>query len=160
MTCITEITLPFADGEYRFGFKLPQVRELESNGPVMLGLAWHLQQSIGIDDAGRAFYAGGTNAEVKGIRETIRLALIGGNLATVDGLQSEVGPQRAKELLEDYVFPARPLAEAAALAWHILAVQIYGNDHAMFAKPASSDAPAEEPGASVESRSREASTNA
>ncbi len=127
MTYPTEITLDFADGRYRFWLPMAQVNELEKT-IGMLTLEWHLRQAMGISDTGEAIYTGGTTAEVRGIREVIRLALIGGNRAEVDTETIEVGPTRARELVDAYVFPTRPLAEAAALAWRILAAAIYGND--------------------------------
>lgn len=134
MTYPTEITLPFADGTYRFWLPIPQVNELESKlasfgGPVsMFGLEWQLRQSISLAANGDAVFAGGGDAVAKAVRETIRLGLIGGGFAVVDDDKVEVGPNRAKELLEAYVYPARPLAEAAALAWRVLAAAIYGNE--------------------------------
>lgn len=128
MACETDVTLAFADGHYRFWLPLPQVRELERDGPVLLALAWHLQGGIGIDETGKPFYAGGTGAEIRAIRDVIRLGLIGGNRAIVDGEELEVGPKRAAELLDAYVFPTRALSEAAAIAWRVLAAAVYGND--------------------------------
>lgn len=36
MTCITDVSLDFADGRYRFWIGLPQARELEQGGMTML----------------------------------------------------------------------------------------------------------------------------
>lgn len=126
----TEVTLPFADGEYRFFLDLPQANELEGAGMSMCQLEWHLREGVGVDDRGQATFAGGGTATAKAIRNTIRLALIGGNCGKVDGEEIEVGPGAAKDLIEAYAFPARPLGESAALAWRILAAAIYGNEPA------------------------------
>ena len=128
MTYPTEITMSFADGEYRFFLPIPQVTELESGGQSMCALEFRLRESIGLTIDGEAIYGGGNAVDADSIRKIIRLALIGGNGGTVEGEKVDVGPQRARELVETYVYPARPLAEGAALAWRILATAIYGNE--------------------------------
>lgn len=130
MTYPTEITLPFADGRYRFFLPMAQVNELERGGQSILQLEFHLREGIGVGADGNAFYAGTATTDAAPIREIIRLALIGGDSAMIEGVESGVGPQRARELLDAYVYPARPLAEAAALAWRILGAAIYGNEPA------------------------------
>jgi hypothetical protein len=127
MTFPTEITVPFADGQYRFWLPMPQVNELEKTISVC-ELEWHLRPSVALSADGSAVYAGGTVAQVRAIRDTIRLGLIGGAKGTVDGETVEVGPNRARELVDAYVFPAQPLGDAAALAWRILAAAVYGNE--------------------------------
>ena len=122
----TALTSPFADGEYRFWLPLPQVFELERECGSMLALEERLRAGIGQDGAGGAVFVGGGDATAKEIREVIRIGLIGGNNATVDGEEKEVGPTRAKALVSDYTYPARPLAESAALAWSILSAAIFG----------------------------------
>lgn len=123
----TAIIANFADGQYRFWLPLPQVFELERNCDTsLLAMEERLRAGIGQDAEGRAVFLGGGSAGVKEIRETIRLALIGGNHAVIDGEQAEVGPIRAKELVDAYTFPSRPLAESAALAWDILSAAIFG----------------------------------
>ncbi|GGC23000.1 hypothetical protein GCM10011371_08360 [Novosphingobium marinum] len=136
---ITAVDLPFADGTYRFWLTLAPLAELErtlselaANAPErpasMLGLEWQLRSGISLTEEGKAVYTGAADSSaVKAIRETIRLALVGGNLAIVDGEEREVSPQRAKELVETYVYPERPLGEAAAMAWRILGAAVYGD---------------------------------
>lgn len=126
MTYPTEITLPFADGEYRFFLTLPMVNEFESKHGSIASMEFALRGSIGLRLDGNAIFAGGGDATTSALREVIRCALIGGNAATVDGAQIEVGPNRARELIEAYCFPARPFGETAAVAWRILAAAIYG----------------------------------
>lgn len=128
MTYPTEITLPFADGDYRFFLAMPQLNELERAGHRMFALEYHLREGIGLGADGTPFYAGAAGTDAAPVREVIRLALIGGNAVTIDGVKSDVGPQRARELIDAYVYPSRPLAEAATLAWRILAAAIYGNE--------------------------------
>lgn len=128
MTYPTEITMPFADGDYRFFLPIPQMIELERVGHTMCSLEFRLRESIGLTLDGEAIYGGGNAVEADSIRKIIRLALIGGDSGTVDGEKVDVGPQRARELVDAYVYPARPLAEGAALAWRILATAIYGNE--------------------------------
>ena len=128
MTYPTEITMPFADGEYRFFLPIAQVAELERSGLSMCALEFRLRESIGLTMDGEAIYGGGNAVDADSIRQIIRLALIGGDSGKVDDEKVDVGPQRARELVETYVYPARPLAEGAALAWRILATAIYGNE--------------------------------
>jgi hypothetical protein len=129
MTYPTETTLDFADGRYRFFLTLPLLTEFENKHGSILMLEPPLRQGIGLDEAGKPIFVGAeSEARAPICRDLIRLALIGGNKGTVDGEDVEVGPGRAKELVDVYTFPARPLAEAAALAWQIASVIIYGNN--------------------------------
>lgn len=124
----TAVSLQFGDGEYRFWLPLPQVFELErSCGDVsLLTIEERLRAGMGQDEQGGFVFAGGGAAMVKEIVETIRLGLIGGNSAMVNEQQSDVGPQRARQLVDLYVYPARPLSEGAVLAWRILHAAIWG----------------------------------
>lgn len=124
----TAVILPFGDGEYRFWLPLPQVFELERVcGDVsLLAIEERLRGGIGQDATGEFVYAGGGSAMVREIRETIRLGLIGGNSGMVDSAEVEVGPLRAKELLDLYIYPARPMVESALVAWRILHAAIFG----------------------------------
>lgn len=128
MTYPTEITLPFADGEYRFWLPLYVLGELERDGRTAMGLETRLRQSIGLTVGGVPMFTEGNGVDGDAIRTVIRLALIGGNRAKVDGEEIEVGPRRARELVDAYVYPARPIAESAALAWRILSAAVFGND--------------------------------
>lgn len=120
------LTLKFADGEYAFALQLPQLFELERvTGDIsILTIEQRLSAGIGQKDGELAF-AGGGAAMIADVRETIRLALIGGNSGKTDEGEIEVGPVRAKQLVEAYVCPARPLEEGIVLAWRILAEVIY-----------------------------------
>lgn len=71
-------------------------------------------------------YVGGGAAMVTDVREIIRLALIGGNSCIVDGEEKQVGPMTAKQLVDDYVYPARPFTESLHVAWSILHAAITG----------------------------------
>lgn len=122
----TAVTLPFADGEYRFWLGLPQLVELERacGDTSILTLEERLRGSIGVE-ADDFVFAGGGAAMIRDVRHIIRLGLIGGNQAVIDGEQSEVGPIRAGQIIDAYVCPARPLEEAVVLAWRILHSVIY-----------------------------------
>lgn len=124
----TEITLPFADGEYRFFLTLPMVDELDQKHGSIMRLEPALRAGIALGENGNAIFAGGGEAQARAIRDVIRCALIGGNRAKVDEKEIEVGTLDAKRLVSAYVHPARPLGESAALAWRILAAAIYGNE--------------------------------
>lgn len=118
----------YGDGEYRFWLPLPQVFELERVcGDVsILSIEERLRQSLGQDNTGEMDFIGGGSATVQEIRETIRLGLIGGNHGMVDAQETEVGPIRAKQLVDLYSYPARPLSEGVVLAWMILSSAIFG----------------------------------
>jgi hypothetical protein len=128
MTYPTEIRLPFAEGTYRFWLPMPQVNEIEGKHGSICALEFNLRAGIGLDPKGNAIFVGSGVTDSSAIRDVIRCALIGGGQAVVDDQTIEVGPQRARELIETYVFPARPIGEAAALAWRILAAAVYGNE--------------------------------
>lgn len=142
----TFIEQDFGPGRFRFGLHLAQVFELErgpdayrheSLYPRPIGLMYEaLNSAIGLQGEEKSpVWIGGASVVVQDIREIIRLALIGGNSCMVDGQESEVGPQRARELVNAYVFPARPLEESVMLAWSILhaahkAINVKKNDPA------------------------------
>ncbi|QCI92127.1 hypothetical protein [Novosphingobium sp. EMRT-2] len=127
MTYPTEVTMPFADGSYRFFLPQRQVSEFEEKHGTICGLEFNLRSCIMMNGEGHAIFSGGGAAEAQQIRDLIRAALIGGNKAVVDDKTIEVGPQAALALVDRYVYPARPLGESAALAWRILGAAIYGN---------------------------------
>jgi hypothetical protein len=125
----TRVDLDFADGRYSFWLALPHVIELERKCGGKSIFAMYDAMGAGLGMAGDApIYMGGGAAMVTDIRETIRLGLIGGADGTVDGASVDVGPRRAAELVETYVFPARPLTEALHVAWSILHAAIVGID--------------------------------
>jgi hypothetical protein len=123
----TRIDLPFADGTYSFWLALPHVVELERKCGGKSVFAMYDAMGAGLGMAGDdPVYIGGGSAMVTDIRETIRLGLIGGNSGMVDGEEIEVGPNRARELVDTYTFPHRPLTEGLHLAWSILHAAITG----------------------------------
>jgi hypothetical protein len=127
----TAITLAFADGDYRFWLPLPRVVELEraTGDTSILVIEERLRGSIGVDQAGddpTFLFLGGGSAMIADVRETLRLGLIGGGSAMVNGEEIEVGPMLAKRLVDDYVYPARPFAEGVVLAWRVLHAAIHG----------------------------------
>jgi hypothetical protein len=127
----TAVTLQFADGEYRFWLPLPQVVELErkTGDTSILVIEERLRGAIGVEqgDGEPSFvFLGGGAAMVGDVRETLRLGLIGGNSGMVEGEEVEVGPGLAKQLVDNYVYPARPLAEGVVLAWRVLHAAIHG----------------------------------
>ena len=124
----TAITLPFADGQYRFWLPLPQVFEVErkTNDTSILVLEERMRAAIGVDEDGSFVFTGGGAAMVGDVTQVIRCALIGGDSSLVDGTEGDVGPLLAKQLVDGYVYPARPLAEGVVLAWRILHAAING----------------------------------
>ena len=123
----TALTTDFADGTYRFWLPLPQAFELQRSADVsIIEFEQALRDGVGQDADGKFAFLGGGAVSVKAILEVVRLGLIGGGFGMVQGEEIEVGPLRAKELLETYVYPARPLSEAAALAYHIAYAAVFG----------------------------------
>lgn len=123
----TRVVLPFGDGEYAFWLPLPQLFELErkTGDTSILTLEERMRGAIGQDGDDFEFIGGGS-AMGADIRETLRLGLIGGNSGVVDGEEIEVGPVLAKQLVDQYVYPARPLSEGVVLAWRVLYAAIFG----------------------------------
>jgi hypothetical protein len=124
----TAIYLDFAGQKFTFWLPLPRVVELERSGNGGAGKSIfrmfdEIGAGLGFDGTGAPVYVSGGDARVDDVRNTIRLALLGGNS---DGADQEVGPKRAAQLVEDYVYPARPLVEGLALAWAILNAAING----------------------------------
>ena len=124
----THIELKFADGDYLFALKLPQLAELQQKtgvgvfalyGRVLRGRYVIDGEVVGIPHEGTAYDTD--------LFETIRLGLIGGGKGLVDGKEVEVSALRARELVERYCHPA-PLREAWGLAAAILTAKIEGYD--------------------------------
>jgi hypothetical protein len=123
----TAVTAEFADGTYLFRLPLPQMFALErafSDGSDVLTVEQGMRGAVGLDGDDYVFLGGGS-ARIGDVRETIRLALIGGNHGMVAGEEIEVGPIRAKQLVDEYVCPARPLDEGLLLAWRILHALVF-----------------------------------
>ena len=122
----TAVDLKFADSEYHFALLLPQIFELERNcggsdasgvkhGKSIFQIYDEISAGLGLLDDAPVFLGGG-KANAKDIRETIRLGLIGGGLTPID----------AKQLVDDYCFPVRPMTESLGVAWAILRASIEG----------------------------------
>ena len=126
MTPQTALTLEFADGEYEFDLKLPQLAELEEKcgvgimaiyARVLRGRYLFDGETIGVTNEGEAY--------AKDFFETIRLGLIGGGSGLVDGATVQVSATTAKKLVERYCHPA-PLRELWTLAAAILGARVEG----------------------------------
>jgi hypothetical protein len=124
----TEVVTEFADGTYRFWLPMPQVTSFERDHGPVFDFWGKLTDAIGIDKEGAFHYIGPSGPPVAALRDFIRLALIGGDQCTVDGEEDGVGATKAKHLVDDYCYPARPLAEAAALAFQIADAAVRGVD--------------------------------
>ncbi len=124
-----ELDLHFADGEYLFALKLPQILELQRlcgagifaiYGRVLKG-RYVLQDSeisFGMPHECEAY--------ALDVYETIRLGLIGGARGLVNEQEVEVSALRAKQLVEAYAHPPNPLKEAWDVAAAILSATIEG----------------------------------
>ena len=140
----TAVDLKFADGEYHFALLLPQIFELERNcggpdsdgvrkGKSVFQIYDELSAGLGLSVDDAPVFMGGGRANAKDIRETIRLGLIGGGQTPID----------AKQLVDDYCFPARPMAECLGAAWAIMRATIEGVE--VKKKPATAGKPKRKP---------------
>lgn len=126
MPVLTALELLFADGEYLFDLKLPQLAELqEKRGCGIFTLYSRVTK-------GRFIYEGGIIADTtlaeayaEDLFEIIRLGLIGGGRGLVDGQEIEVTALTAKGLVERYCH-AQPLKESWAVAAAVIAARIEG----------------------------------
>lgn len=147
---VTALDLHFADGEYLFDLKLPQLDELQQKrGPIF--------EIYGRVLRGRSFYDGVLIADTtagaafaEDLFDTIRLGLIGGGRGLVNDKEIEVSALTAKTLVERYCHSA-PLKESWSVAAAILAARIEGYEP-------KKDEPAEEPAANKPKRKRKKST--
>ena len=136
------ITLAFGDGEYTFRLGIAQIEELQRKCGVGIGgLCARLLK-------GRYQIAGlpiGTPNEAEfflaDVVEPIRQGLIGGNEGVVDGVQIAVSTVRANQLIEAYVLPPRPLADAWTLSAAIVGALIAGYSPPKKAEPPVAAAP-------------------
>lgn len=124
----TDLVLKFADGDYLFALKLPQLLELQRvceagifviYGRVLRG-RYVLQDSevaFGVPHECEAF--------VNDVYETIRLGLIGGGQGLVNGEEVPINALRARQLVETYCHPA-PLKECWDIAAAVLSAKIEG----------------------------------
>lgn len=132
----TEITLAFADGEYRFRLGLAQIHAIEEKcGPIGEVFARLLKGRYLVDGQplGSTREAGFKLADVL---ETVRQGLIGGAGGLVDGAEVSVSPPKANALVELYV-ASRPLAEGWSLAVAVMTALMEG-----FTPPKPTPAPA------------------
>lgn len=112
----TAVTLPFADGDYRFFLPMARIVAAEREANCSIFELFHnLGDHLAVLD-GAEVMAGPSPARLSQCRALIRNALIGGG-------QSE---ERARELAEVYCYPARAAVLDAALAFKILRAAIYG----------------------------------
>lgn len=125
----TSLQLEFADGEYTFALRLPQLAELQDKrgvgifalyGRVLAGRANIDGMVVASPKHGQAY--------AEDLLDTIRLALIGGGEGMVDEQPVQVSAARAKQLVDRYCYPAAPLREAWALAAAILSALVKGYD--------------------------------
>jgi len=126
MTPQTALELRFADGDYLFDLKLPQLAELQRvrdcgifklYGRVLKGRYLMGDNPVALPEDGEAYDAD--------LYETIRMGLIGGNKCVVNGVEAPVSAIRARQLVETYCHPA-PLTESWSIAAAILAARIHG----------------------------------
>lgn len=131
--------ITFADGKYQLGpLSMKQIIELEracgmkdAQGNLIPKSVYtihaELEQGLGVNkDDGAASYFGGGAAHPGDIANTVRLLLIAGNSGLVAGEPIEVGPAKAAQLCDDYLYPHRPLIEGQYLAWAGLNAMIVG----------------------------------
>lgn len=133
----TSVELSFGDGKYWFALGWPQLLELErvcghsqidgtKHPKSVMAIHSELSRGLTIGPDGEIIFVGTSDATSREIQNVVRFGLVGGGKGTVDGETVDVTPHRASELLEAYGFPARPLAENAAIAFAILNAAIFG----------------------------------
>lgn len=151
---VTEIELKFADGDYLFALKIPQLAELQQKcgagiftiyGRVLRGRYVIDGEIIGLPHEGEAY--------ATDLYETIRLGLIGGGRGIVDGKEVEVSALRARDLVERYVYPT-PLREAWSIAAAVLTAKIEGYDPGPNVEPAEKPAPRKQGSRTASTRKR------
>jgi hypothetical protein len=141
-TPATEIDLVFADGEYTFALRLPQLAELQSKrGAGVFAIYARVRKGRYAAEGVEFGLPGQGEAFAEDLYETIRLGLIGGGKGVVDEQPVKVDAVTAKRLLDNYVIPA-PLTEAWNLAAAILGAKIVGFTPPK-AEPAVAPVPAE-----------------
>jgi hypothetical protein len=120
--------MPFADGDYTFKLPIGQVIELQEKCGAGVGeiysrlMAGRYRNTLTGQSVLNTMEA---RFKIEDVRETIRLALIGGNQAMVDGKAIEVPPAKALHLVRNYV-DTRPLEETWQLATGILSASVIG----------------------------------
>lgn len=106
----TEITLPFADGQYAFKLPIKRIVEIEAkSGPIDLVKHRLMNGGWSIHD----------------VVETIRQGLIGGGKGEVNGQPVEVTALRANSLVENYI-DGHAIAEHHLTARAIIAALYVG----------------------------------
>ena len=124
-----DLVLSWADGTYRFALGLPQIRELERlSGLGILALYGKVMRGRFEGPGGTFGFAMDGLAGADDIRETIRLALIGGGEAIVGGEITAIDPNRAVQLVEAYCPPAMPAEGAWTLAAAVLDALVHGRE--------------------------------
>lgn len=121
--------LEFGDGLYHFDLPFSEMAELQEKcGRGFLAIYGTLMRGRyhGADDV--TGFAIDGEAPVEVVRETIRLALIGGGRAIVDGREVEITAARAKQLCDLYVTPACPFVESWTLAAVIMDAKVHGRE--------------------------------
>jgi hypothetical protein len=150
----TALDLHFADGDYLFDLKLPQLAELQEKrkcgifalyGRVLKGRYVLGDQTIALANEGEA--------HAEDLFETIRLGLIGGGRGMVDGKEVTVSAIQARTLVERYCHAA-PLRESWAIAAAVLAARVEG-----YSPPGETDADKKKDGAEPEEVTATASTS-
>lgn len=121
----SEITLAFADGEYRFRLGLAQIAAVEEKcGPIgevysRLMRGRYLVDGQPLGNAAEAMF------KLADVQEVIRHGLIGGGVGMVNDAEVTVGPLKADALCRDYI-TTRPLLEGWSLAVAIMAALMEG----------------------------------
>jgi hypothetical protein len=121
----TALELQFADGEYLFDLKLPQLAELQQKRGAVFEVYGRVLQGRYLFEGVPIADTSGGKAHAEDLFETIRLGLIGGGRGLVNGEEVEVSALTAKTLVERYCHPA-PLKESWAVAAAILAARVEG----------------------------------
>lgn len=133
------IDLPFADGDYRFALPIGQIDELQRKCDAGIGQIFSRVVRGAMQDGGDIVLSPG-KAEffALDVIETVRLGLIGGGRAIINGQEVKVTTADVRRLMENYVMN-EPLVEAWQVAVAVLGAVIVG-----YEPPSGKDRPAGE----------------
>ncbi|KQN19436.1 hypothetical protein ASE86_13270 [Sphingomonas sp. Leaf33] len=123
----TDLWMDVFDGTYRFFLPIALDRELEEkcNGRAIIAIYGSVARGrYELEGKSVGFSVEGA-ASLHECLETIRLALIGGGTAIVDGMQVRIDATRAKQLVDVYLAPA-PVEASWDLAYMILHTLVHG----------------------------------
>jgi hypothetical protein len=117
----------FGDGEYWLMLRMVQAIELEKQRGIVMSRTYGQLLADLYEDEGKLKLFGHADIPPATLNQILRLALIGGNSGPDHGEGTEVGPQRAEQLIALYAYPERPIEEVAAVVFRVLHAAMVGD---------------------------------